>query len=255
LQIFIDALPHLEPLHYGFKLQALNLKGYCFCPLAKCLSPWRKNHQVYNDNSVCGARHFQGPGLLQHCHDKVDEYHTATAFYLTTLFKKGMRLTQAAVHHGENDQSRKTVDANKQISDHYYQSVDSQESDHLNQVNESTVEKACDTKGLTICDYVEKNDAFTSSEQESQGDISVADYSTSSDEQIIAENQAKDVQDEQELPGQGTHHNEIINSVGEATDGNDDPTSETQQWMGLNWKVQTSSFESKCTPRKLDFYK
>jgi hypothetical protein len=35
LQIFIDALPHLEPLHYGFKLQASNLKGYCFCPLAK----------------------------------------------------------------------------------------------------------------------------------------------------------------------------------------------------------------------------
>jgi hypothetical protein len=42
LQIFIDALPHLEPLHYGFKLQALNLKGYCFCALAKCLFPWRK---------------------------------------------------------------------------------------------------------------------------------------------------------------------------------------------------------------------
>ncbi len=42
LQIFIDALPHLEPLHYGFKLQASNLKGYCFCPLAKSLSSWRK---------------------------------------------------------------------------------------------------------------------------------------------------------------------------------------------------------------------
>jgi hypothetical protein len=26
LQICIDALPHLEPLHYGFKLQASNLK-------------------------------------------------------------------------------------------------------------------------------------------------------------------------------------------------------------------------------------
>ena len=30
LQIFIDALHHLEPLHYGFKLQASNLKGYWF---------------------------------------------------------------------------------------------------------------------------------------------------------------------------------------------------------------------------------
>ena len=90
---------------------------------------------------MCGARHFQGPGLLQHCCNKGDEYHTATAFYLTTLSKKGIGLTQAAVHHEENDQSRKIVDANKQISDHYYQSVDSQESDHLNQVNENIVDK------------------------------------------------------------------------------------------------------------------
>ncbi len=32
------------------------------------------------------------------------------------------------------------------------------------------------------------------------------------------------MQDEQELPGQRTHHYKIINSVGEATDGNDDPS-------------------------------
>jgi hypothetical protein len=43
LQVFIEALPHLKTLHYGFKLQALNVKGYCFCALAKFLSPWRKN--------------------------------------------------------------------------------------------------------------------------------------------------------------------------------------------------------------------
>ena len=95
-----------------------------------------------------------------------------------------MGLTQAAVHHGENDQSRMTVDANEQISGHYYQSIHSQESYHLNQVNESVVDKACDTVGdLAICDDVEKNDAFR---QESQGDIGVADYNTSSDERIIA---------------------------------------------------------------------
>jgi hypothetical protein len=62
---------------------------------------------------VCGIRFFQGYSLLQHCRGKGDEYHTATAFYLTTLFKKRMGLTQAAVHHGTNDQSRKTADANK----------------------------------------------------------------------------------------------------------------------------------------------
>jgi hypothetical protein len=113
LQVFIEALPHLEPLPYGFKLQALNQKGYCFFSIAKCLTPWRKNYHVVNDHSVCGARHFQGPSLDQHCCMKGDEYHTATAFYLTTMFKKGMELTQALVHHEENDQSRKTADANK----------------------------------------------------------------------------------------------------------------------------------------------
>jgi hypothetical protein len=46
LQVFIEALPHLEPLHYGFKLQASNQKGYYFCPLAKCLSLWRKKNHV-----------------------------------------------------------------------------------------------------------------------------------------------------------------------------------------------------------------
>jgi hypothetical protein len=124
-----------------------------------------KKYHVADDYSMCGARHFQGPGLVQHCHNKGDEYHTATAFYLTTLYKKGMGLTQAAVHHGTNDQSRKTVDANKQISGGYYQSIHSQESDHLNQVNESIVDKACDIVGdLAICDDIEKNDAYTSIE-------------------------------------------------------------------------------------------
>ncbi len=46
-----------------------------------------------------------------------------------------MGLTQAAVRHGTNDQSRKTVDVNKQISGCYYRSIHSQESDHLNQAN------------------------------------------------------------------------------------------------------------------------
>ncbi len=117
---------------------------YCCCALVKCLSPWRKKHYVDNDYSMCGARHFQGPGLLQHCRNKGDDYHTATAFYLTALFKNGMGLTQAAVHHGTNDQSRKKAE---QISGRYYQSIDSQESDHPYKVNESIVDNACDSVG------------------------------------------------------------------------------------------------------------
>ncbi len=65
LQVFIEALPHLEPLHYGFKFQALNQKRILFFPLAKCLTPWRKNYHIVNDHSMCGARHFQGPDLEQ----------------------------------------------------------------------------------------------------------------------------------------------------------------------------------------------
>jgi hypothetical protein len=75
-------------------------------------SPLGKKHDVVDDYSVCGTRHFQGPGLFQHCCDKGDDYQTATAFYLTTLFKNGMELTQVAVHHGTNDQSRKTAEKN-----------------------------------------------------------------------------------------------------------------------------------------------
>jgi hypothetical protein len=88
LKICIDALPQLEPLHFGFKLQASIQKEHCFCPLAKCLSLWRKKHHIDDDYSVCGARHFQGSGLLQHCRSKGDEYHTATAFCLTTLYER-----------------------------------------------------------------------------------------------------------------------------------------------------------------------
>ncbi len=37
LRNFIEALPHLETLHYGFKVQALGSNVYCFCALATCL--------------------------------------------------------------------------------------------------------------------------------------------------------------------------------------------------------------------------
>jgi hypothetical protein len=145
LEVFIEALPHLEPLHYGFKLQASNQKGYCFCPLENCLTPWGKNHHVDNDYSVCGARHFQGPGLLQHCHNRGDEHHAATAFYLTTLFTNGMGLTQAAVHHGENDNhERQLMQTNKFLI--VIINLLTVKNQTINQVNESIVNKACDTE-------------------------------------------------------------------------------------------------------------
>jgi hypothetical protein len=118
--------------------------GYCFCALAKCLSPWRKKHHVENDYSRCVAKLFNGPVLLQHCCDKGDDYHTAAAFYLTTLFKNGTGLTQAALHHGTIDQSRMTNEGN---SGCYFQDIDSQEPNHPYQVNESILDNAGDTVG------------------------------------------------------------------------------------------------------------
>ncbi len=53
LKIFIEALPHLETLYYGFKFQASSGKGYCFYALAKRLSPWRKKHLIDN---TCSPR-------------------------------------------------------------------------------------------------------------------------------------------------------------------------------------------------------
>jgi hypothetical protein len=70
-----------------------------------------------------------------------------------------MGLTQAGVHHGKNDQSRKVVDANKQISGRYYQPVDSQESDHVIKVNENEENKAGDIERvLVVNDDLEMND-------------------------------------------------------------------------------------------------
>jgi hypothetical protein len=178
-QIFIEALPYLEPFHYGFKFQASNKKEYCFVLLQNASLLAEKTITLKMIIQCVGKDIFKVVVFFNIVTIRVmNEFYTATAFYLTTLFKNGMRLTHAAVHHGTNDQSRKTADANKQISGCYYQSVDSQGSDHPYQVNENIVDNTCDTvRDLAFCDGVEKNDIFTSIEQD-------------------AENQAKDVQAE-----------------------------------------------------------
>jgi hypothetical protein len=60
LRNFVEALPYLETLHYGFKYQALGRNGYCFCALTTCLSSWRKKHHVDNDFSRCSSKQFHG---------------------------------------------------------------------------------------------------------------------------------------------------------------------------------------------------
>ncbi len=90
------------------------------------------------------ARQFHGQGLFQHCHDKGGDYHEAAAFYHTNLFKNVTGLTQAALYHGTNDQLRMTAERN---SGRYFQDIDSEESNHPNQVIESILDNAGDTVG------------------------------------------------------------------------------------------------------------
>jgi hypothetical protein len=96
---------------------------------------------------------------MQHCEAKGNDYHTATAFYLKTLFGASRKINampisrgtrHAAVHHEKSvdNQSRKTVDANKQISGCYYHPVNSEESDHVNKVNEDVENKANDNTAV-----------------------------------------------------------------------------------------------------------
>jgi hypothetical protein len=86
LQKFIEALPFLESLHYGFQLQGLNQSVSCICSSACGLNPWRRNHGIVADYTVCGIKLFQAHSLLQHCELKGDDYHKATTTYLRTLF-------------------------------------------------------------------------------------------------------------------------------------------------------------------------
>jgi hypothetical protein len=112
-------------------------------------------------------------------------------------------------------------------------------------VNENVANKAGDIVGdLFVNDDLEMNDASTRVEQEFQVDIGASDYNMHSDERIKVENQAKDVQAEsifadgsemkdtstlsgQELPCQHTLDNEGVNAIDNATDGNDDPSKDS----------------------------
>ncbi len=64
LQKFIEALPFLEPLHCGFQLQGPNQSASCICYSAKGLTPWRRNHGIVADYTLCGIKPFQAHSLI-----------------------------------------------------------------------------------------------------------------------------------------------------------------------------------------------
>jgi hypothetical protein len=86
LQVFIAALSHFEPLHYGFKLQASNQKGYCFCSLAKCLTPWRKTIMLIMIIQCVGQDIFKVLVFFNTVTVRVMNI-TQQLTFLTTLFK------------------------------------------------------------------------------------------------------------------------------------------------------------------------
>ncbi len=77
-----------------------------------------------------------------------------------------MRSAQTALHHGINDQLKLTAEKK---SGHYFQDIDSQESNHLNQVNKRLIVNTGDNVG---------KGTFTLSDQEIPGQCALADKAT-----------------------------------------------------------------------------
>jgi hypothetical protein len=51
---FIEALPHLEPIHYGFHLQRTNQTASCMCSSAHGLNPWRTANEIMQITNCAG---------------------------------------------------------------------------------------------------------------------------------------------------------------------------------------------------------
>ena len=83
LEQFIEALPHLEPIHYSFHLARKENSKCCLCSCALCLTPVRIMFKIdFEKEDFCGNTLYTANGILQHFESKPDEYHKSTAFYL-----------------------------------------------------------------------------------------------------------------------------------------------------------------------------
>ena len=81
-----NALPHFEPLHFGFYLSNDDKMPSCLCPCAKGLTFWRESFNIDLENQeLCKFCVLLSRGLLQHCSDKGDSYHSCAKYYLEKL--------------------------------------------------------------------------------------------------------------------------------------------------------------------------
>jgi hypothetical protein len=100
LQNFIEALPHLKPLHYGFNVQGSNQSASCMCSSAHGLNPWRTTNGIDTDYYLCGNNLFLSHGLLQHCDAKEDNHHKATTLYLRRLYAASRKKSAMPINSG-----------------------------------------------------------------------------------------------------------------------------------------------------------
>ncbi len=85
LKIFINGLPHFEPLHFGFYLNE-DKHGSCLCPCVKGVTCWRESQQIDWDSEIlCKFHLMSSTGLLQHCATKGGTYHNCIQYYLQKL--------------------------------------------------------------------------------------------------------------------------------------------------------------------------
>jgi hypothetical protein len=118
LKVFINGLPHFEPLHFGFYLND-DKNPSCLCPCAKGVTRWRESQEIDLENEeLCRFHLMSSASLLQHCAAKGDTYHNCIQYYLRELnIKSGKtwREESTSDRNRRGDDVTGSVDKNKSI--------------------------------------------------------------------------------------------------------------------------------------------
>ena len=93
LRVFINALPHFEPLHFGFYLMNDVKRASCLFPYSRGVGSWRSFFKIDIKKKECCKFHvLQSNGLLQHCQAKAGPYHSCIAHYLKKWISNQVKL-------------------------------------------------------------------------------------------------------------------------------------------------------------------
>ena len=118
LRVFINGLPHFEPLHFGFYLND-DKNPSCLCPCVKGVTRWRELKGIDLENGeLCTLRLMSSNGLLQHCKDRGGIYHECTIHYLRELnIQPGKTWPEESIseRNCKGDDVSGSVDKNKSI--------------------------------------------------------------------------------------------------------------------------------------------